>query len=362
MPPIYHNVEKVAEILGVTPDEVKAMRERGELHGYRDGANWKFKADDVDKFVAKRSEDAGGGDDDLGDLLLSEVELGQADAGTSGTVLKMDDDRAASSDIQLSDASDKALAGNSDIALADDLSQADTSVTMEKPKTGSDSTVDLSSKAEDDDMVLGGSGSGSDIAIGGDSGIMLVDPSDSGLSLEEPIALSGGSDESLELGEDDMITLADEPASLSAPTVLKSSEDFELTPLHEPAEEADDESGSQVIALDTDLGLEAAAAPGGAAAMLEEEDVSTDLGMGMAAAGVAGAAALAGEPATVVVEQALPERPWSAIDILLLIPCVAMLVISGMLMYDVLRNMYSWEGFWSVNSPLMSMLTSLIEG
>ena len=46
--------------------------------------------------------------------------------------------------------------------------------------------VDLASEGEvldDDDLVLGGSdsGSGSDITIAGDSGISLVDPNDSGL-------------------------------------------------------------------------------------------------------------------------------------------------------------------------------------
>ena len=45
-------------------------------------------------------------------------------------------------------------------------------------------------KLDDDDLVLGGSGTGSDITIGGDSGISLVDPADSGLSLEEPLNLA----------------------------------------------------------------------------------------------------------------------------------------------------------------------------
>ncbi len=60
--------------------------------------------------------------------------------------------------------------------------------------------------------MLGGSGTGSDITIGGDSGISLVDPADSGLSLEAPLNLAGAGEESLELGEDDLLASADSEA------------------------------------------------------------------------------------------------------------------------------------------------------
>ncbi len=43
----------------------------------------------------------------------------------------------------------------------------------------------------DDELVLGGSGTGSDITLGAaDSGISLANPADSGLSLEEPFDLT----------------------------------------------------------------------------------------------------------------------------------------------------------------------------
>ena len=53
----FYNVEKTAEILGRTPAEINQMRERQELHGYRDGANWKFKAEDVDALAAQKPDD-----------------------------------------------------------------------------------------------------------------------------------------------------------------------------------------------------------------------------------------------------------------------------------------------------------------
>ena len=125
------------------------------------------------------------------------------------------------------------------------------------------SAIDLSGKGlEDDDLVLGGSDKGSDVTIGGDSGISLVDPADSGLSLEQPLDLGGAGEESLELGEDDM--LAPGEAGGSSPAQVKTDDDFLLTPLEETSDTEESESGSQVIALDTE-GDEAATMLGDAA-------------------------------------------------------------------------------------------------
>ena len=59
----YYSVEKAAELLGVTAEEIRAMRERRELYGYRDGSNWKFKAEDVERLARQRQggEEEGGG-------------------------------------------------------------------------------------------------------------------------------------------------------------------------------------------------------------------------------------------------------------------------------------------------------------
>ena len=143
------------------------------------------------------------------------------------------------------------------------------------PSALADSAVDLSGKKlEDDDLVLGGSGAGSDISIGGDSGISLVDPADSGLNLEAPLNLAKD-EESLELGEDDLLGMASDAASVSG---LKSEDDFQLTPMEDLADSDDSESGSQVIALDTEgEGDEAATlvAGGSPVAGLLDEDLGT---------------------------------------------------------------------------------------
>ena len=210
------------------------------MHGYRDGADWKFKVEDIDaKAKEARSqkpvppeEEAGG------DVLLSEVALGQSGVGTSGTVIAMNalgsgsigesDIQLAGSDIEIAPASTSPRRRRRrrktrstprstqfeelDLTLEEDLTLEDSSATLAGKTSpggldvGGGSAIDLSGKGlEDDDLVLGGSDKGSDVTIGGDSGISLVDPADSGLSLEQPLDLGGGGEESLELGEDDML-------------------------------------------------------------------------------------------------------------------------------------------------------------
>ena len=50
----YYDTETAAEKLGVGPGDVSRMRESQELHGYRDGADWKFKVEDIDRLAQQR--------------------------------------------------------------------------------------------------------------------------------------------------------------------------------------------------------------------------------------------------------------------------------------------------------------------
>ena len=95
MPPRYLNVKEAAKIIGISETEVKYMLDRRELHGYRDGADWKFKSEDIERIAKEHKEKAAGGptaeegaDDGLGlaegDVLVSEVALGHADPSAFG--------------------------------------------------------------------------------------------------------------------------------------------------------------------------------------------------------------------------------------------------------------------------------------
>ncbi len=231
---------------------------------------------------------------------------------------------------------------------------------------------------EDDDLVLGAPSGGSDVTIGSDSGISLVDPTDSGLSLEEPLELDREEedDDSLELGEDDMLTFADDTgASIAveseAAPVVQPEEGFQLTPLEEVGDE-DSESGSQVIALEG--GPVSDAAPtmiaGGAmpmAAAMLDEDFGGGASAGLGAA-VPAAGSPLGMPQPVYADQgavAAPsmiyaEAPYSGLQVTSLVFCVILLVLCGWMGYDLLRNMWSWGESYTVTSSLMDMLAGLL--
>ena len=392
----YYNVKEAAEVLRVSEHEVKQMLDRRELHAYRDGADWKFKAEEID---AKAQQSPPPDEDDV---LLSELELGQSDAGASGTVIGMNggmnggmdgggeappgSDVKADSDIHLADQPEAAATAKQeevdskvsqfeelDLTLEEDLTLEDSQVGPPPASPGGDSTVDLTGKdLDDDDLVLGGSGAGSDVTIGADSGISLVDPADSGLSLEEPLDLTGSG--SLELGEDDMLGLG-AGAGAEAQTEPQTDDDFLLTPLEEVGEGEDSESGSQVIALDTegegDEGatvLGSAAAASSMAAMLEEE-LSTepvlDMETGQPMPGIAPAGAGPGtfdEDASLTPSEAvLPETPYSIGVVLGQVACIIFLILCGMMMYDLLRNMWSWDAPYTVNSTLMDEILGWFE-
>jgi hypothetical protein len=399
----YYNSAETAAILGIGVDEVKAMLDRRDLHGYRDGADWKFKVEDIDQMAKDRvaQQPAAHAEEAGGDVLLSEVTLGQSDVGTSGTVIAMNgmsgsamhesDIHLAGSSIDLQesdrtktplpikkDASDSKTAQFEELNLTldEDLTLEDSTVTLSgKPVPGgsgsSGSVVDLSGKdLEDDDLVLGGSGKGSDVTIGGDSGISLVDPTDSGLSLEEPLKLASSSDDSLQLGEDDVLQKGPSATTRAAAPVTGDS-DFLLTPLEEGGEGDESASGSQVIALDTgggDSGLLGDSTTGAMAAMLEEDLGGQPLPELGSVAGLGVVPVLAAQPGAlpegaVLMQPAslLPEAPYSAWQITGLVICAILLMLCGMMMFDLLRNMWSWEGAYTVNSSLMDMVLSLFE-
>jgi len=391
MPLKYYNLEETAKALGVDEDEVKRLQQDRKLYGYRDGPDWKFKVEDVEKIRAARAGDSPQeGPEDEGDVLLSEVELGESDLGASGTVIGMEggEKAAADSDIQLADSdvkltdSDVKLGEGSetadaaatsdvdskvsqfeelDLTLEEDLTLEDSQIAEGAETPAGDSTVDLTGKQlEDDDLVLGGSGAGSDVTIGGDSGISLVDPADSGLSLEEPLDLTASGTESLELGEDDMISLG-EDADTEAPTELRTDDDFLLTPLEEVGEDEESESGSQVIALDAEGDESETMVAGGAMAAMLDEDLGAEPAIDLGDSpqlGALGEPGVAGLPST---SPALPERPYSIWNVLGLALCVIVLAFSGMFMYDLMRNMWSWNAPYEVNSSMMDTILGWIE-
>ncbi|HEX5443668.1 MAG TPA: helix-turn-helix domain-containing protein [Pirellulales bacterium] len=239
-----------------------------------------------------------------------------------------------------------------------------------------DSAAGSSVKLKDGGSVLDspGTGTGSDITISpGDSGINLIDPSDSGLSLEEPLELGAADDgdSSFDLSSSssdssDSGTLSDS-AEFDSDAVmeLQGEDDFLLTPLEESLDDESQDSGSQVIALDSDSDFTDAGAvlggPPAATAMLEADD----LGMGDAlgapvdvGAGLAMSPTMAAAPGAMMMAP-VREAQYTWVNVMFLSFCVLFLALTGMMMFDLMRNMWSWDGHYPATSPLMDMVLSM---
>lgn len=267
----------------------------------------------------KDQESTEGGDSDL---MLAPTDSGVAVGGLSGVSKGNEDDE-----------DDISLTGISSLEL-DDGNVAG----------GSGSIAGLSGLSaleladdEDDDFVLGDDDSGSDITMSSaDSGINL-NPSDSGLALDEaPLDLGGSAmGSSLDLGD----ALADAKASGGQEAAeLAPSEDFLLTPLGDDDDDDEDDS-SQVIALD---------------AVDEEENEDALLGDGMGGDGGL-AVAGAGGATVATVETAFPT--WIVVFLGLNL-CI--MILSGVMMVDVLRNIWSWEEPYSLSSALIEGLLGMV--
>jgi hypothetical protein len=188
-----------------------------------------------------------------------------------------------------------------------------------------------------DDEVLG---DGSDITLSSESsGINIISPSDSGLALDEvKLELGSGSPigSALDLGAEAEVGL--EPLEEAEE---EGAGEFALTPFGEEATEEED--SSQVIPLDEVSEEEALL---GTAAR-PAESLADDF-----AAIPAGGMVAVGEP--------VADTPFPGWIIGLLTICVLTLTLCGMMGFDLIRNMWSWDQVYTLNSTLMEVLNPFL--
>jgi hypothetical protein len=227
-------------------------------------------------------------------------------------------------------------------------------------KQDSGPTSDLELATDDDDEFVLAEAGGSDITLdSADSGINLIDPSDSGLALDDiPLEMGGSAIlESLSLGPDksdaEISLVGDAPATPAKPRAkLQTDDDFRLTPLGDREEDGD--SSSQVIALD---------------AGLEEE-------LGAGDAGILGDAMFAEEPEGVVLTEDYEGEPatefgtayapalrsdseYSTMNIVGLACCMLLLLFGVIVMLDMVRNIWAWDQNLALNDSLLDSLLGL---
>lgn len=230
---------------------------------------------------------------------------------------------------------------------------------------------------DDDDLVI--SNAGSDISVAGDSGINLMSPSDSGLSLEsEPLDLAGSSISALDLGAE----LSDGGSSGSgvgsgsgggggsgSMVDFQADEEFQLSPSGVGLD-ADIESGSQVIEVEDSEAIGEAVEFGddafGDGGFAEAEPMGGDA-FGSDAADDALALDEDGE-AVSIDDSASPamgrspisggyEVPFTLFQCVTLMLILCVLSMGGMLMTDLVRNMWTYT---PTSAPVSSLTDSLV--
>lgn len=163
----YLSLEEAAAQLGMKPDELIRLREKGEVRGFADRGTWKFKADDVAEFRRRRQPDSDP------DLQIIDDFGDDDDAGRQPTVIRKGFDTKSDSDVRLvtDDPKNKQrhLSGSSAELPTLNLSDSDSDVRLVEPAgsaaEGSDSDVSL---------FIPRSGAKSD----SDSDVRMIDTSD----------------------------------------------------------------------------------------------------------------------------------------------------------------------------------------
>ncbi len=201
----------------------------------------------------------------------------------------------------------------------------------------------LELEGDSDDDVLG---DGSDITLSSESsGINIISPSDSGLALDD-VSLSMGSGSPIASGLD-LGPISDDEVGLEPLEVAEEEggdEPFALTPFGEESSEEEEDS-SQVIPLDE---------------VSEDEELLGVSPRGAAAEGLGDEFAAIGTGGVMSVSEPAVDVPFSMANIAGLSLCILLLMMCGMMVFDLLRNMWSWGGTYTLNSSLMDQLSRLL--
>lgn len=207
---MYYNLQKAADVLGLSTGEVNRLREQGKLRAYKDGADWKFRKEEVDKLAAGMIRERSKVNND--GLLSTEDDEEKTTFADSSAFDTMFDQ--AGNDLQISlneqkadaasvadsaeDAFNLSLEGEDDafeLAPESDSAapaQEDDGLTLaEEPKEEDGLILSSEDSALAEDVKVSGSDSGSGLSLAGDSGLELLGGSDSGSGLNLSTGDSG---------------------------------------------------------------------------------------------------------------------------------------------------------------------------
>jgi excisionase family DNA binding protein len=361
----YYNLEKVAEVLNVSPAEVNSMREQSKLRGFRDGNNWKFNKEEVHAYLAESIRSKGSGihnPSDSGfdlagdssasassfDLLVEEAALPADDQLISAVSVQ------AKSDLDLA-----ALDRDDDLALAEEtqisslvvpkkapapVAEPKSAVLPVTPEKEDSSALSLASSDSDIESVLGAGGSSPQLGLAGDSGFDVL--------------VAG------ETSDESEVLLVDEKTETTAPPMGI----FELEPSSALMEDDDSDSSSQVMAIDVGLASEA----------METETFDPDsfenfigfdsgLPAPPAATGTPFGVGIASLPdrASAPIATATPAKAagqgeeYSTGMLIALFFAIALMLLPGLMLIDSMVHIWSWDEPFTINGLFMSWFASM---
>jgi hypothetical protein len=325
------------ELIGADEDSSLEVLSSGlEPSGSGAGASSLELMDDLDVLEGSDSSSKGSRSDDV----LSELDLLGSEQQGSGLISGDSEDLLAGSGlgsgVDAGSGIDDALADDDDLVIADD----------------------------DDDLVLGSAGS--DISVAGDSGINLMSPSDSGLSLEsEPLDLAGSSISALDLGaelaEGSGSGSGSGPRSGSAGSGFDADEEFQLSPSGIGLD-ADIESGSQVIEVEDSEAIAepvdfAEAEPLGGDVFADEGEAGEVLALDEEGEAIAIDESESASSAVLPSTAGAYEVPFTLLQCVTLMLIICVMSLGGMLMTDLVRNLWTYT---EPSTPVSSLTDSLI--
>src|SRR5688572_26756038 len=79
------DLNEAAKMIGVAPESLVEMRSKGQIFGYRDGASWKFKTEEVERVTRERGVEAR--DSDSGVIDANDDEFENLISGLSSKIL-----------------------------------------------------------------------------------------------------------------------------------------------------------------------------------------------------------------------------------------------------------------------------------
>ena len=230
----YLSSEEVAKQLDITVDAVNELREAFKIRAFRDGAGWRFRAEDVEKYRSIRDAASTSGD------LAFNADSSDSERGSSSSEIPLGDGSGSFSAFLMDDspsadltATETNAAGSSDsVPLSDSSSSVDIAKAMSQ-LPGGDEPLNLEEDLFNDELKVDDTSSGSIdvnrlVQDGGSGSIRLSSPPVGDVSGSPELSLSKGSpsDSSPEL-----LLSKDSPSDSSPELLLSKDSPSDSSPL-----------------------------------------------------------------------------------------------------------------------------------